>query len=226
MKKRLFIFLSVVIMLFITIMFTTLKVNAGEGDEELPNEEETTTEVNENEVTEDSKNYAELRESIADILDSIDELKKGNVNWFEDELINHLITLALSVVGTIIVILIYFKKTKLINTDITSLITNGKKTDDDLAKDFATNIEFVKKQAEELGIKQEQIEKVENSVKNLMDNFNNKVVQLENQLKEQNIKNTELLEIVKIAFLNNPELVKTGYASKIEGIINKYEQRN
>lgn len=224
MKKRLFIFLSVVIMLFITIMFTTLKVNAGEGDEEIPNEE-TTTEVNENEVTEDTQSYAEIRESISEILDSIDELRNGNVNWFEDELINHLLSLLFGAAGTLVVILIYLKKTKLVGTDITSLITQGKKTDEALFEDIKTQVDFVKQQATNLGISKEQINKLEEATKNLIGNFNEKVEGLETQLKEQKVQNNEILEIIKIAFLNNPELVKTGYAAKIEGIINKYEQR-
>ncbi len=222
MKKVLFIFLSIVMMLVITITFSTLKVNAEEGEEEVPNEE-TTTETNENEVTED---YAELRQSIAEILDSIDELKEGNVNWFEDELINHLISLVVCVVGTLVVISIYLKKTKLVGLDIMKLVTKGQKTDEDLIEDIKANVEFVKQQAIELGIKEEQINKVETSVQNLINNFNDKVALLEEQLKEQKVQNNEILEIIKIAFLNNPELVRTGYASKIEGIINKYEQRN
>lgn len=242
MKKLFYFLLFLVMGLFITITLSSVSVYAEPNEEETPqeeepveqeeqpneseevNEEETNTDTNESEVA-TGNDVKEIRESISAILDSIDELKNGNVNWFEDELINHLITLLFGAGGTLIVLFIYLKKTKLVGADITSLITNGKKTDDALVEDFKAQIEFVKKQAVNLGIKEEQINKLEESTKNLIGNFNEKVAQLEEQLKEQKIQNNEILEIIKIAFLNNSDLVKNGYAEKIERLIEKYEQR-
>jgi hypothetical protein len=254
MKRLIFILLFLVMGFFITITLSSTKVHAEPNEEETPqeeepieetnteesgeeetnNEEEATTETNEDENTEviegdatseNETNYSEIRQAISEILDSIDELKNGNVNWFEDELINHLISLVFGAVGAFVVALIYLKKTKLVGTDITSLITKGKKTDEALMEDMKAGVEFVKQQAIQLGIKEEQINKLETHINNLLGNFNERVNVLESQLKDQKNQNNEMLEILKVAFLNNPELVRNGYANKIEGIISKYEQR-
>lgn len=248
MKKVIYFLLFLVMGIFITITLSNVRVFAEPNEEETPQEEveepventeeeipneseetnegETNTDTNEDEVAEsEDDKYAEIRESISAILDSIDELKAGNVNLFEDKLINHLITTALGVVGTLAVVFIYLKKNKVIASDITSLITNGKKTDEALVEDFKAQIEFVKKQAIELGVKEEQINKLEESTKKLIGNFDEKVAVLEEQLNNQKIQNNEILEILKIAFLNNSDLVKNGYAAKIERLIEKYEQK-
>ena len=248
MKKVIYFLLFLVMGIFITITLSSVRVFAEPNEEETPqgeveepventeeeqpneseetNEEETNTDANENEVAEsEDDKYLEIRESISAILDSIDELKAGNVNWFEDELINHLISLIFGAVGAFAVALIYLKKTKLVGTDITSLITKGKKTDEALMEDMRAGVEFVKQQAIQLGIKEEQINKLEESTKKLIGNFDEKVAVLEEQLNNQKIQNNEILEILKIAFLNNSDLVKNGYAAKIERLIEKYEQK-
>ena len=233
MKKIIYFLLFLVMGIFITITLSSVRVFAEPNDEEEPveneseevNEEEPIdTETNETESATE-KDVAEIRESISAILDSIDELKAGNVNWFEDNLINHLITAAIGLVSTVVVVIIYLKKTKLVGIDITSLITQGKKTDEALVEDFKAQIEFVKKQATNLGIKEEQINKLELATNNLMKSFEAKVAVLEEQINSQKTQNNEILDILKIAFLNNPDLVKNGYAEKIERAIDKYEQK-
>lgn len=224
MKKRLYLIIMFLFFI-ICLVFFSVKTNAEEG-EEIPNEEENV--INEEDVknTEVSE-YQELRDSLSQLIESIEEIKNSDdINWFENELINYIFTTLFSIVGTIIVILLYFKKTKLINTDLIALITNNKKTSEELTEEMKTQIEFVKKQAVDLGVKEELITKVETSVSNLMDNFNNKVSELENKLKEQKVQSDELAEIIKIAFLNNTDLVKNGYADKIKKVIEKYENNN
>lgn len=222
MKKLIYFLLFLAMGLLITITLSSTHVYALEN-EESEEQNETNIETNENEVTTE-KDVQEIRESISAILDSIDELKEGNINWFEDQLINHLLSFLFGAGGTLFIILIYLKKTKLVNSDITKLITKGEKTDDALMKDLKIGVDLIKQQTTSLGIKEEQVNKLIESTNGLVKHFEEKASQLEEQLKQQKVQNNEILEIIKIAFLNNTDLVKNGYAEKIERLIEKYEK--
>lgn len=215
--RKLLIFMG-----FLLLTFFCFNISAkatSDGTENLPLEEEKTEEVIEDTVTEEKT----IEEKFEAIFNELEKLTTQDENWFENAIIDKLISLLMGLFGTICVVLVYLKKNKLVTGDLIGAITNNKTTSDDLSKEVTKALNALKESAEQLGVSKELINNVESVINDFKEDVNKKVESLASQVSQLNKDNATIIEILKIAFANNELLVKNGFANEIIKVVDKYD---
>lgn len=206
--KKLFLVLIILTFGF----FSFIKVN---GQEEVETQNET-----EETQTGEEMTPSELMDAIKG---EIDRLTATDANWFENAIIEKIITFFMGLFGALGTVVVYLKKVKVINGDVVKAMTNNKKSAEELHEEAKKAIEVVKQQAEELGVSKQLIDKLDSAIESYKEKINEEVTKLSNKVEELGADNKAIIEILKIAFANNELLVKNGFANSIVKVVEKYE---